>query len=84
MRNFMEKNPDLKEDIEQFLQKAKSYTLEEVKERVVNFEQASLKWQEEQAKDDMLSSCAIEALKEDIELEGEEHTDDVGYNEIMV
>lgn len=80
----MEKNPDLKEDIEQFLQKAKSYTLEEVKERVVNFEQASLKWQEEQAKDDMLSSCAIEALKEDIELEGEEHTDDVGYNEIMV
>lgn len=33
----------------------------------------------------MLSSCAIEALKEDIELEGEEHTDDaLGYNEIMV
>ena len=82
---FSEKNPDLKEDIEQFLQKAESYTLEEVKERIVNFEQASLKWQEEQAKDDMLSSCATEALKEDIELEGEEHTDDaIGYNEIMV
>lgn len=82
---FSEKNPDLKEDIEQFLQKAESYTLEEIKERVVNFEQASLRWQEEQAKDDMLSSCATEASQEEIKLEGEEHTDDaLGYNEIMV
>lgn len=83
---FSEKNPDLKEDIEQFLQKAESYTLEEVKEQVVNFEQASLKWQEEQAKDDILSSCTMEeASQEEIKLEGEEHTDDaLGYSEIMV
>ena len=83
---FSEKNPDLKEGVEQFLQKAESYTLEEeTKERGVNFEQASLRWQEEQAKDDMLSSCATEASQEEIKLEGEEHTDDaLGYNEIMV
>ncbi|MGI4752660.1 MAG: hypothetical protein ACRYE8_02890 [Janthinobacterium lividum] len=84
-KEFSEKNLNLEEDTEQFLQKAENYTLEEVKERVVNFEQASLKWLEEQAKDDMLSSCATEASQEEIKLEGEEHTDDaLGYNEIMV
>jgi len=89
LNEFSEKNPELKGDIEQFLQKAENYTLEEIKGGIVSFEQASSKWQEEQNKEDMLSSCSMEscsmeALKEEMSLEGEEHTDDApGYNEIV-
>ncbi|WP_010421939.1 patatin-like phospholipase family protein [Rickettsia helvetica] len=81
---FSEQNPTLKNDIDNFLQKAENYTLEEIKECIVSFEKASLKWQSEQNNLDVFSSCSMEALKEDITLEGEEHTDDVpGYNEIV-
>ncbi|MCX4080048.1 patatin-like phospholipase family protein [Rickettsia rhipicephali] len=81
---FSEQNPTLKNDIDNILQKAENYTLEEIKGCIVSFAQTSLKWQNEQNNRDVFSSCSIEALKEDITLEGEEHTDDVpGYNEIM-
>ncbi|EER22505.1 MULTISPECIES: patatin-like phospholipase family protein [spotted fever group] len=82
---FSKQNPTLKTDIDNFLQKAENYTLEEIKECIISFEQASSKWQSEPNNLDVFSSCSMEALKEDIiTLEGEEHTDNVpGYNEIV-
>jgi len=78
LNEFSEKNPDLKKDIDQFLQKAENYTLEEIKGCVVSFEQASLKWQEEQ---NILNSCGMESLKEDMDLEGID--DEVSNHEIL-
>ena len=88
LSNLIEKNPDIKEDVYAFLNRVKNCTSEEIKEIIENenitFTQASLKWQNEQNNLDVFSSCSMEALKEDITLEGEEHTDDVpGYNEIV-
>ncbi|ABV73308.1 hypothetical protein A1E_01815 [Rickettsia canadensis str. McKiel] len=67
---FSEQNPTLKNDIDNFLQTAENYTLNEIKECIVSFEQASLKWQAEQKKHDVFSSCSMEALKEEMNLEG--------------
>lgn len=74
---FIEKNPEAKADIENFLHEIKNWTLEEIENGIVSFKEASLKWQAEQNSLDVLSSCSMEALKEDITLEGEEYTDDV-------
>ncbi|MFQ3887665.1 MAG: patatin-like phospholipase family protein [Rickettsia conorii subsp. raoultii] len=77
---FIEKNPEAKADIENFLHEIKNLTLAEIENGIVSFKEASLKWQAEQNNLDVFSSCSMEALKEDMTLEGEEHTDDVpGY-----
>ncbi|AAU04055.1 patatin-like phospholipase family protein [Rickettsia typhi] len=82
--SFVEKNPETKIDIENFLNEIQNYTLEEIKNCIVSFKLASSKWQDTQNNLDVFSSCSMQALKEDISLEGEEHTDDVpGYNEIV-
>ncbi len=52
-------------------------TLAEIENGIVTFKEARLKWQAEQNNLDVFSSCSMEALKEDMTLEGEEHTDDV-------
>ncbi|AEK74922.1 patatin [Rickettsia conorii subsp. heilongjiangensis] len=77
---FIEKNPEAKADIENFLHEIKNLTLAEIEKGIVSFKEASLKWQAEQNNLDVFSSCSMEALKEDMTLEGEEHTDDIpGY-----
>jgi len=78
---FSESNPELKQDIDVFLNKVENYTLEEIKEGIVSFEQASLKWQNEQNNLDVFSSCSMEALKEEIDLEGID--DEVSNHEIF-
>ncbi len=78
---FSEQNPTLKNDIDNFLQKAENYTLEEIKGCIVSFEQASLKWQAEQNSLDVFSSCSMEALKEEMDLEGID--DEVSNHEIV-
>lgn len=78
---FSEQNPTLKNDIDNFLQKAENYTLKEIKGCIVSFEQASLKWQAEQNNLDVFSSCSMEALKEEIDLEGID--DEVSNHEIL-
>ncbi|MCC8419252.1 MAG: patatin-like phospholipase family protein [Rickettsia endosymbiont of Glossina mortisans submortisans] len=45
---FIEKNPEAKADIENFLHKIKNWTLEEIENGIVSFKEASLKWQAEQ------------------------------------
>nr|WP_016926431.1 patatin-like phospholipase family protein [Rickettsia conorii] len=74
---FIEKNPEAKVDIENFLHEIKNLTLAEIENGIVTFKEARLKWQAEQNNLDVFSSCSMEALKEDMTLEGEEHTDDV-------
>ena len=82
---FIEKNPEAKADIENFLNEIKNLTLEEIKNAIVSFKEASLKWQAGQNNLDVFSGCSAAALREDITLEGEERTDGVpGYNEIVV
>ncbi|AFE53024.1 patatin B1 precursor (pat1) [Rickettsia prowazekii str. GvV257] len=82
--SFIAKNPETKADIAHFLNETENYTLEEMKNYIVSFKLASSKWQDTQNNLDIFSSCSMQALKEDIDLEGEEHTDDVpGYNEIV-
>jgi patatin-like phospholipase/acyl hydrolase len=78
---FSEQNPTLKNDIDKFLQKAENYTLEEIKGCIVSFEQASLKWQAEQNSLNVFSSCSMEALKEEMDLEGID--DEVQSHEIL-
>ncbi|ABV76512.1 patatin-like phospholipase family protein [Rickettsia rickettsii] len=77
---FIEKNPEVKVEIENCLHEIKNLTLAEIENSIVTFKAARLKWQAEQNNLDVFSSCSMEALKEDMTLEGEEHTDDVqGY-----
>jgi uncharacterized protein len=78
---FSEQNPTLKNDIDNFLHKAENYTLAEIKGCIVSFEQASLKWQAEQNSLDVFSSCSMEVLKEEIDLEGID--DEVQSHEIV-
>jgi len=61
--------------------RAENYTLEEIKGCIVSFEQASLKWQAEQNNLDVFSSCSMEALKEEMDLEGID--DEVQSHEIL-
>jgi patatin-like phospholipase/acyl hydrolase len=78
---FSEQKPTLKNDIDNFLQKAENYTLEEIKGCIVSFEQASLKWQNEQNNLDVFSNCSMEALKEEVDLAGID--DEVSNHEIL-
>lgn len=80
LNEFSEKNPELKNDIDSFLDKAKDHTLKEIEMYIINFKQASLKLQNEQNKD-CLISCSMEALKEEIDLEGID--DEVTNHEIL-
>jgi hypothetical protein len=85
LSNLIEKNPDIKEDVYAFLNRVKNCTSEEIKEIIENenitFTQASLKWQNEQNNLDLFSSCSMEALKEEMELEGID--DEVANHEIL-
>ncbi|GAA5252696.1 patatin-like phospholipase family protein [Candidatus Rickettsia kedanie] len=78
---FIEKNPEAKADIEVFLHEIKNWTLEEIENGIVSFKEASLKWQAEQNSLDVSSSCSMEALKEQIDLEGID--DEVSNHEIL-
>ncbi|HJD56038.1 MAG TPA: patatin-like phospholipase family protein [Rickettsia endosymbiont of Pyrocoelia pectoralis] len=81
LNEFSKENPELKENIDYFLQKAENYTLEEIEKCIIEFGQESLRLQEEQFKADMLSSCSMEALKEEMDLEGID--DEVTNHEIL-
>lgn len=78
---FIEKNPEAKADIENFLHEIKNWTLEEIENGIVSFKEASLKWQAEQNSLDVFSSCSMEALKEEMDLEGID--DEVSNHEIL-
>ena len=78
---FIEKNPEAKADIENFLHEIKNWTLEEIENAIVSFKEASLKWQAEQNSLDVFSSCSMEALKEEMDLEGID--DEVSNHEIL-
>ncbi|KIJ88598.1 patatin [Rickettsia asembonensis] len=78
---FIEKNPEAKADIENFLHEIKNWTLEEIENGIVSFKEASLKWQTEQNSLDVFSSCSMEALKEEMDLEGID--DEVSNHEIL-
>lgn len=78
---FIEKNPEAKADIENFLHEIKNWTLEEIENGIVSFKEASLKWQAEQNSLDVFSSCSMEALKEEMNLEGID--DEVSNHEIL-
>lgn len=78
---FIEKNPEAKADIENFLHEIKNWTLEEIENGIVSFKEASLKWQAEQNNLDVFSSCSMEALKEEMDLEGID--DEVSNHEIL-
>ncbi|WP_347938925.1 patatin-like phospholipase family protein [Rickettsia oklahomensis] len=67
---FSEQHPALKNDIANFLQKAENYTLKELKGCIVSFEEASLTWQAKQNNTNLFNGCRMEALKEEIDLEG--------------
>ncbi|MFV9839707.1 MAG: patatin-like phospholipase family protein [Rickettsia aeschlimannii] len=60
---FIEKNPEAKADIENFLHEIKNLTLAEIENGIVSFKEASLKWQAEQNNLDVFSSCSMATLK---------------------
>ncbi|MFP3012746.1 MAG: patatin-like phospholipase family protein [Rickettsia sp.] len=78
---FIEKNSEAKADIENFLHEIKNWTLEEIENGIVSFKEASLKWQAEQNNLDVFSSCSMEALKEEMDLEGID--DEVSNHQIL-
>ncbi|AFC70997.1 patatin-like phospholipase [Rickettsia australis str. Cutlack] len=78
---FIEKNPEAKPDIENFLHEIKNWTLEEIENGIVSFKEASLKCHAKQNSLYVSSSCSMEALKEEIDLEGID--DEVSNHEIL-
>ncbi|ABV75204.1 Patatin-like phospholipase [Rickettsia akari str. Hartford] len=77
----IEKNPEAKADIENFLCEMKNWTLEEIENCIANFKEAILRCQAKQNSLDISSSCSMEALKEERDLEGID--DEVLNHEIL-